>query len=197
MLYSISICHRLFTKPEFVAPSPVEPGAVKRLSSSQARNLAGLPEGLGRCSGKVLLVNCWSTWCAPCREEMPALSRLSRRFSGERGQFVGVATDSLENVRRYAPASPTAYPLLIAENAPLEQSRALWNSRQALPSTVLIDARGVVRPSHLGTIDEAKMAASIQQRLAAPGRVSAVPAASRSLSNIVESRFLNNVSKNA
>ena len=46
------------------------------------RDLAGLPHTLADYHGKVVLVNFWATWCAPCREEMPSMERLRRQFAG-------------------------------------------------------------------------------------------------------------------
>ena len=43
--------------------------------------------------GKVLLVNFWATWCAPCLREMPALDRLASKLGGERFQVVTISVD--------------------------------------------------------------------------------------------------------
>src|SRR5258708_4196277 len=43
--------------------------------------------------GKVVLLNLWATWCAPCREEMPALDRLQAQLGGERFQVVALSVD--------------------------------------------------------------------------------------------------------
>ncbi|HKA36257.1 MAG TPA: TlpA disulfide reductase family protein [Thermoanaerobaculia bacterium] len=48
---------------------------------------------IGQEKGKVVLVNFWATWCAPCREEFPDLSRLQKTL-GEKGlRVIGVSTD--------------------------------------------------------------------------------------------------------
>jgi thiol-disulfide isomerase/thioredoxin len=53
----------------------------------------GLSQRIARQRGRVVLVNFWATWCAPCREEFPDLSRLQRKY-GPRGlQILGVSTD--------------------------------------------------------------------------------------------------------
>jgi thiol-disulfide isomerase/thioredoxin len=43
--------------------------------------LTGAPAGLSDFAGKVVLINLWATWCAPCRREMPSLEKLQARFA--------------------------------------------------------------------------------------------------------------------
>lgn len=68
-------------------------------------SLAGLafenPQGdditLGTLAGKTLLVNLWATWCAPCREEMPALDALQQRAGGDDFAVVTINMDTGED----------------------------------------------------------------------------------------------------
>jgi thiol-disulfide isomerase/thioredoxin len=54
---------------------------------------SGLSERIAREKGRVVLVNFWATWCVPCREEFPDLSRLQRVY-GPRGlRVLGITTD--------------------------------------------------------------------------------------------------------
>ena len=107
--------------------------------------------------GKTLVVNFWATWCPPCREEMPAFSRVSEKFSARGVQFVGVALDSAANVGNFAKQWPVSYPLLIAESDGIELSRQLGNSRLALPYTLVIAANGKVALTQLGRVAEAEL----------------------------------------
>jgi thiol-disulfide isomerase/thioredoxin len=53
--------------------------------------------------GKVVLLNIWATWCAPCREEMPALDRLQQALGGPDFEVVALSIDSggMDAVRRF------------------------------------------------------------------------------------------------
>ena len=53
----------------------------------------GEPVTLADWQGQTLLVNLWATWCAPCREEMPALDRLEAQLGGESFEVVAVSMD--------------------------------------------------------------------------------------------------------
>jgi thiol-disulfide isomerase/thioredoxin len=83
--------------------APLATGEVAAFqTASEARDLRGLafqsPEGeamtLDGLAGKVRLVNLWATWCAPCREEMPALDRLQAELGGEDFAVVPVSIDT-------------------------------------------------------------------------------------------------------
>jgi len=58
---------------------------------------------LDRWRGKVVLLNIWATWCAPCRHEMPTLDRLQARLGGERFEVVALSIDraGVDVVRRF------------------------------------------------------------------------------------------------
>jgi len=54
----------------------------------------GRKRTLAEFRGKVLLLNVWATWCAPCRDEMPALDRLQQRLGGPGFEVVALSIDS-------------------------------------------------------------------------------------------------------
>ncbi|HEY6066941.1 MAG TPA: redoxin domain-containing protein [Thermoanaerobaculia bacterium] len=54
---------------------------------------AGLRQTLARQKGRVVLLNFWATWCVPCREEFPELSKLQGRLGPAGLQIIGVSTD--------------------------------------------------------------------------------------------------------
>jgi len=91
--------------------------------------------------GKMLLVNIWATWCAPCKEEMPALSRLQAKRGGEDFAVLPISVD------RGGLDKPRAFLEQIgADNLPLllEQSGRLNVKLDVLglPATLIVDAQG-------------------------------------------------------
>jgi thiol-disulfide isomerase/thioredoxin len=74
---------------------------------------AGLQKLLAAEKGRVVLVNFWATWCVPCREEFPDLTRLQRTL-GPRGlQVIGVSTDldrELPGVEKFLARQKPAFP---------------------------------------------------------------------------------------
>jgi thiol-disulfide isomerase/thioredoxin len=53
----------------------------------------GLSDAIAREKGKVVLVNFWATWCVPCREEFPDLTRLQKAYESRGLRVIGVSTD--------------------------------------------------------------------------------------------------------
>ncbi len=53
----------------------------------------GLARRISQEKGRVVLVNFWATWCAPCRDEFPDLSRLQRKYGARGLRVLGVSTD--------------------------------------------------------------------------------------------------------
>jgi thiol-disulfide isomerase/thioredoxin len=95
---------------------------------------------LRRLTGRPMVVNLWASWCAPCREELPAMARLSRA-AGDRLRVVGVASlDVPANSVSYASDNRLPFPSLQDRDGDLE--RAL--RRNGLPVTVLVRSDGTV-----------------------------------------------------
>jgi thiol-disulfide isomerase/thioredoxin len=123
----------------------------------------GKEQALAQWKGKVLVVNFWATWCAPCREEMPMFMKVQQEH-GPRGiQFVGIAVDNAEKVRQYADELKLNYPTLVGGYGAMELSKAMGNTVMALPFTVIVDKAGRVAHTQLGVLKEAQLLAILKQ----------------------------------
>ena len=109
-------------------------------------------QAIGQWKGKVLVVNFWATWCAPCREEMPEFVKAQREL-GEKGlQFVGIAIDQPDKVQEFAAEIGLNYPTLIGGYGAIELSKTLGNRLGALPFTIIVDRSGRVAHTQLGPL---------------------------------------------
>ena len=81
----------------WLATAPAAPRLTAPDISSSAlfaagfHDLQGASRSLGEFQGKVVVLNFWATWCPPCRDEMPAFSRLQAAWAPRRVQFVGLS----------------------------------------------------------------------------------------------------------
>jgi thiol-disulfide isomerase/thioredoxin len=128
-------------------------------------DLTGKPQSLGQWQGKLLVINFWATWCAPCREEIPALNRIQNKYSAKGLQIVGIAADTTDKVSEFHKEMAIGYPLLIDQAGAIEFSRRLGNRFGLLPHTVVIDAGGNQIFSKLGAIHEQEFDAIIMKNL--------------------------------
>jgi peroxiredoxin len=111
------------------------------------RSLGGQPIRMADLRGKVVIVDFWASWCEPCREEMPVLERLHRRYR-ERGLVVvGVSVDRTErNARAFLRRTRVSFPIIH------DASHRIANrySPPKMPSSYIIDRRGIIRHIHEG-----------------------------------------------
>lgn len=136
---------------ETVAVTP--PG----LLDTPLESMEGGKKPLGTWKGKVLVVNFWATWCAPCRKEIPEFIRMQERLGPQGLQFVGIAIDEKDKVAPYMREVGINYPVLVGELDAVELSRALGNELGALPFTVVVDRSGKVVHTVLGATSEVQL----------------------------------------
>jgi thiol-disulfide isomerase/thioredoxin len=136
------------------SPAPGTPAALARI---ELPDLTGKPVTLAAWQGKVLVINFWATWCAPCRREIPGLIGIQRKHAANGVQVVGIAVDQVDKVREYAKEIGINYPVLVAGMDGSTIARDLGNRTGALPFTVVLDRTGKLVKSHLGLITEEEL----------------------------------------
>ena len=104
----------------------------------------GAPLKISRFAGQPLLVNFWATWCPPCVEELPMLSRFAQEQQSRGWRVLGLAVDQPSAVRAWLAKSPLAFPVAMAGLGGTDLSKRMGNLSGALPFSVAFSASGEV-----------------------------------------------------
>lgn len=109
--------------------------------------------------GRVLVVNFWAGYCAPCRVEAPLLEKLSTDWADKGASFIGVNTyDEPATAQAFARTYGVTYPSLIdADSGAVQLAFAGNVPPSALPTTIVLDAQGRVAARILGQLDAASI----------------------------------------
>lgn len=113
----------------------------------------GQSRTLADYKGKVVLLNLWATWCAPCREEMPDIDALAAEMGGDDFEVLTVAASSRDTQEKvgsfFERAGVNNLPRFIDDTERLSRGFGL----PGLPATMLLDREGQVVAQLLGPAD--------------------------------------------
>jgi thiol-disulfide isomerase/thioredoxin len=134
------------------ASDPVAGQSASTLLALSLPDEQGAQQSLNQWRGKVLVVNFWATWCAPCREEMPEFVRIQNELGPKGIQFVGIAADQVDKVQQFTRELGLNYPALIGGFEAIELSRAFGNRLMVLPFTVIVARNGTIAYAQHGPL---------------------------------------------
>ena len=130
----------------------------------------GLPKILASHKGKVVLVNFWATWCAPCREELPQLVKLEASLRAKGFRLITVSADEPEDqanalafLKKLGAPSPAYIKRAANDGHFIEAVDADWGG--ALPALFLYDRSGRKAKSMIGETDLGQLEAAIRKLL--------------------------------
>jgi thiol-disulfide isomerase/thioredoxin len=134
---------------------PAPPIAVSTWSGSSV--------GEEEMRGRVVLLSFWATWCLPCRVEMPALQKLHERHAEDGLLVLGMVTDGhdADAVNRFLEEHDITFPIA---RAPADLRTALGGIDR-LPTTILIDRRGMIRHRVVGLFAPPAIGAAVRRFL--------------------------------
>jgi thiol-disulfide isomerase/thioredoxin len=117
-------------------------------------------------AGKVVVVNFWATWCGPCQQEIPSLSRIYAQYKDKGVVFLGIMADqnppSDAQLASFESQHDLTYPV-VRVNSDILVS---YNYPEALPTTFVFNKKGKQVYKHLGPISEGQFSAMLDAYVA-------------------------------
>jgi peroxiredoxin len=111
------------------------------------KDLSGKTVSLSSLAGKVVILDFWATWCAPCREEMPELQKFYKKYNAQGLEVVGISVDKApDGIKAFIDKLKVTFPIAHDEGHKVADKY----SPPRMPSSYIIDRKGVVRYVHGG-----------------------------------------------
>jgi len=137
------------TVPEVNSPAP----------DFQLQTLGGETVRLSDMSGQPVLINFWATWCGPCQMEMPLIQKYYQKYSPD---LVVLAVNNDEppgDVRAFIDQMKLTFPVLLDPGVQVENQYRI----RAFPTSLFIDAKGLIRYQHIGILNEQQLVQYLKQ----------------------------------
>ncbi len=110
-----------------------------------------LPTSLKQFAGKVIYVDFWASWCAPCRTSFPLLNQLHKKLKAQGFEVVGINLDENKaNAEKFFKDHPVNFTLL-------RDAKGEWADQfvvESMPTSFIIDKKGVVQHIHHGFVSD-------------------------------------------
>jgi peroxiredoxin len=111
------------------------------------KSLDGTNVKLSELRGNVVLLNFWASWCGPCREEMPLLNKIHKKYEPLGFTVLGVNVEEQSDAaKKFIAQRPVDFPILLDNKNKVSKLYDVI----AMPTTVVIDRDGNMRFLHQG-----------------------------------------------
>jgi thiol-disulfide isomerase/thioredoxin len=128
------------------------------------KDMNGQTVRLADFRGKVVLLDFWATWCAPCKVEIPWFEEFQTKYGKQGLQVVGVSVDdSAEKLQAYARVMKMNYPVLVGLNH--DDLQDTYGPMLGLPTSIMISRDAKVCSKHMGLDSKNKFEDEIKSLL--------------------------------
>jgi len=119
-------------------------------------NLIGEEVTLDQFKGKVIMLNFWASWCGPCKAEIPDFIKMYDRHQKDGLEIIGVAlsSGSADKIRQFVEKWKINYPILTGDEKYLQDLTNNYGGIRGVPTTFLIDQKGIIRQKWVGARTE-------------------------------------------
>ena len=123
------------------------------------KDMNGADYKLADLKGKVVLVNFWASWCAPCLQEIPEFIKVREEYHDRGFEIIGISTDdTAEQLRDFAAKYKTNYPLLQVTG----EAEDAYGPVFGLPTSIIVARDGSVCKRHFGPLSKEQLEKEIK-----------------------------------
>ncbi len=138
----------------------------KKAPNLEFKNLTGTEVKFADLRGSIVVVNFWATFCGPCREEMPMLSKLTQDYAGKKVRFVAVSADedpgnkkNRAKIDQFLDVQKPAMEIWLGADLGSLDRLQLGN---VLPATIILDENGEIVARIMGQAHEDDVKAPVE-----------------------------------
>ncbi len=150
--------HRAVLRP--ILPGDPAPAFTLPRMSHEGK-LTGETLSLAQLKGKVVLLDFWANWCKPCRDTIPHVEQIYRRYHDRGLQVVSIKLDGLDLDKAGRVIAKTTFPIVVDESGEIGDAYKV----STIPHLVLVDHEGVVRFVHHGGLTASDLAPQVERLL--------------------------------
>lgn len=134
------------------------------------KDLFGVEQSLDSFRGRIVILNFWATYCAPCRTEMPDLAAIQNAYAALGVQVIGAAADTADDrdkILKFVKETKLNFPVWVGASA---TDMLRFGLGSALPATVIIGRDGKVVAQFRGVVNQQMLKKQLDTLLAADNR---------------------------
>lgn len=153
-------------------PAKVKPAAAAALPSNLALlKPVDFPKLRDSLKGKVLVVNFWATWCAPCVAEMPEFVKLEQEYAGKGAQVIAISADDSTDLKTlvasFVKEKQMKFPVYVMDTDDPQEMMNHFNKDWpgTLPATFVFNKQGQIILTKYGIINRDELVQAIEQAL--------------------------------
>jgi thiol-disulfide isomerase/thioredoxin len=134
----------------------------KRAPNLELKDLSGNKQKLDSLHGSIAVVSFWATWCVPCRDELPRLSKLTQEYSPSGVRFIAISIDEQKDRDKVAPyvaGQKLAMDIWVGGDTDMMARVGLGD---IVPGTIILDQQGEIIGRIMGEAREEDIRSRIE-----------------------------------